>query len=119
MALVYIRFVLGILLILASLTLFIIQIMGVFRMRYVLNRMHLAAIGDALALGLAFIGLVILNGLNFTTFKLLLVPAFMFFSSPVSSHLIARMEVETGRAEESDKYKSVNVRQLDSLKKED
>lgn len=118
MILIYIRFILGIIFIIASLTLFIIQIMGVFRMRYVLNRMHLAAIGDALALGLAFIGFILLNGFNFTSFKLLLVPAFMFFSSPVSSHLIARMEVETGNAEELDKYKSVNVRQLDSLKEE-
>lgn len=107
------RFVIGMIFILASLVLFCIQIMGVFKMNYVLNRMHSAAIGDAMALVLAFIGIIILNGLNFTTFKLFLVPCFMFFSSPVSSHLIARMEAET--TDRSDKFRMVNVRELDDL----
>jgi len=109
--LVYIRFVLGVICLLASLTFFVIEIMGVFKMKYVMNRMHSAAIGDAMALGLAFIGLMILNGVNFTTFKLFLVPCFLFFSSPVSSHLISRMEVETNK--DNNRYKRVNVRELD------
>lgn len=109
---IYFRFILGVICILASLTFFIIEVMGVFKMKYVLNRMHSAAIGDALALLLAFVGLMLLNGLNFTTFKLFLVPCFMFFSSPVSSHLIASMEVDT--TEREDVFKDVNVRDLDT-----
>lgn len=116
-ALVYIRFILGILLLLASLTFFVIEVMGVFKMRYVMNRMHSAAIGDALALGLAFLGLMFLNGLNLTTLKLFMVPCFMFFSSPVSSHLIARMEIETNK--EKGKYRKLKVRDLDELKEEE
>lgn len=116
-ALYYIRLIVGILFLLASLTLFVIEIMGVFKMKYCLNRMHSAAIGDALALGLAFVGLMILNGLNFTTFKLLMVPMFMFVTSPVASHLIVKLEIETTK--ETDEYRRLNVRALDNLAKEE
>lgn len=116
-ALIYFRFVLGIIFLIASCCFFIIEIMGVFKMKYVMNRMHSAAIGDALALGLAFIGLIILNGFNFTTLKFLLVPCFVFISSPVSSHLIARMEIETSK--KGGMYKNYNVRDLDNIETED
>lgn len=107
---VYVRFVLAIVLLVISLALFIIQVAGVFKMKYVLNRMHSAAIGDALALGTAFLGLILLNGLNFTTFKLILVPCFLFFTSPVNSHLVARMEAQTD--EVKDKYRLCHVSEL-------
>lgn len=94
----YFRFIVGVLCLLASLVFFVLEVIGVFRMKYVLNRMHSAAVGDTIAAGLAFIGLVILNGLNFTTLKLLVVPICLFFTSPLSSHLIARMEVDTTEA---------------------
>ena len=115
--LVIIRFVLGILFLLAATVFFIIQVLGVFKMKYVLNRMHLAAIGDALALGLATVGIVLLNGLNFTTFKLLLVPCFVFFTSPVSSHLISRMEVAT--TPQKDKYRVTKLKELEAEKGEE
>ena len=110
--LVYLRFALAIVLLVGSVCLFIIQVAGVFKMKYVLNRMHSAAIGDALALGMAFLGLILLNGWNFTTFKLILVPCFLFFTSPVSSHLVARMETQTD--EVRDKYKLCHVSELDT-----
>ena len=114
---VYVRFILGIICMLASLTFFVIEIMGVFKMKYVMNRMHSAAIGDAMALGLSFVGLMLLNGLNFTTFKLLLVPCFVFMSSPVSSHLIARMEIETDKV--GNRFKRVKVEELEEFGQED
>lgn len=114
-AIFYLRLIIGILFLLASLTFFVIEVMGVFRMKYVLNRMHSAAIGDALALLLAFIGLIVLNGINFTTFKLFMVPIFMFATSPVSSHLIARMEIETTK--DTDQFYRANVRNLDNIGK--
>ena len=75
--------------------LFVIEIISVFKLDYVLNRMHAAATGDTLGLALSLIGLMILSGVNFITLKLALVLVFLWFSSPVSSHLIARLEVET------------------------
>lgn len=96
------RFFIGGGLLLCGLVTFIIEIIGVFRFRYVLNRMHAAAIGDTLGIGFALFGLIIISGFNFTSLKLFLVIVFLWFSSPVSSHLIARLEVSTN--EESGKH---------------
>lgn len=98
----WMRFVIGGGMLLCGLGTFIIEIIGVFRFRYVLNRMHAAAIGDTLGIGFALSGLIVISGLNFTSLKLLLVIVFLWFSSPVSSHLIARLEVSTN--EESGKH---------------
>ena len=89
----WIRFFAGGIFLLLGLFIFLIEIIGVYRFRYVLNRMHAAAMGDTLGIGLSFIGLMILSGFSFTTLKLFLVVVFLWFSSPVSSHLIARLEV--------------------------
>jgi len=91
----WIRFILGFLFLLSGMLLFVIEIISVFKLDYVLNRMHAAATGDTLGLALSLIGLMILNGWNFTTLKLMLILVFLWYSSPVSSHLIARLEVNT------------------------
>ncbi len=91
----WIRFLLGAGLLLSGLALFTIEMIGVFRFKYVLNRMHAAAMGDTLGIGFSLCGLILISGFNFTSFKLFLVVLFLWFSSPVSSHLIARLEVTT------------------------
>ena len=91
----WIRFIVGAVLLLISLLIFLVQMIGVFRFKYVLNRMHAAAMGDTLGIGISLVGLMVLSGLNFTTLKLALVVVFLWCSSPVSSHLIARLEVAT------------------------
>ena len=62
---------------------------------YVLNRMHAAAMGDTLGISFSLVGLMILSGFNFTTLKMALIVVFLWFASPVSSHLLARLEVST------------------------
>ncbi len=96
----WIRFLLGAGLLLAGVSIFFIEMIGVFRFRYVLNRMHAAAMGDTLGIGFCLLGLIVMNGLNFTSLKLFLVIVFLWFSSPVSSHLIARFEVTTNEDQE-------------------
>lgn len=98
--LLWIRFVLGILFLFAGMSLFVLEIMALFKLDYVLNRMHAAATGDTLGIGLSLVGLMILSGWNFTTLKLALVLVFLWCSSPVASHLIARLEVETHAGED-------------------
>lgn len=97
----------GLITIIIGLGFFLIGLYGVFRMRYVLNRMHATAVGDTLGMSIAILGLIILNGFSLTSLKLLLVIIFMALSSPVSSHLIAHLEllttVERGRYLEIDK----------------
>lgn len=91
----WIRLILGGLFLTAGMCVFLIELDGVFHLKYVLNRMHAAALGDTLGLSLSMIGLMILSGLNFTTLKMALVVLFVWCASPVSSHMLARLEVAT------------------------
>lgn len=72
-----------------------IAVYGVYRFHFVLNRMHAAAMIDTLAILLIIGALLLCSGVSFTSLKLLLVLAFLWFASPVSSHLISRLEVLT------------------------
>lgn len=105
----WIRFLVGAGLLLAGVTIFLIEMVGVFRFKYVLNRMHAAAMGDTLGIGFCLLGLIAMSGLNFTSLKLLLVIFFLWFSSPASSHLIARLEVTTNE----DKEEHYEIKTLD------
>ena len=93
-AISWIRFIIGSVFLLIGIILFV-EIYGVFRFKYVLNRMHAAAMGDTLGISASLIGLMIFSGLNYTTLKMALVILFLWCASPVSSHLIARLEVAT------------------------
>ena len=96
----WIRFLAGAVCLLCGLGIFLVEMIGVFRFKYVLNRMHAAAMGDTLGIGFALPGLIlIMSGFTFTSVKLLLVIVFFWFASPVSSHLIARLEVTTNEDE--------------------
>lgn len=99
-ALAWIRFIVGGLFLIIGLVIFGIEMIGVFRFKYVLNRMHAAAMGDTMGIGSCLLGLIIMCGLNFTSLKLFLVVLFLWFSSPTASHLIARLEVVTNDDEE-------------------
>lgn len=102
-----IRFIAGTLCLLIGVLFFIVEIYGVFHMKYVLNRMHAAAMGDTLGISMSLIGLMILSGWNFTTLKMAFIIVFLWCASPVASHLIARLEVTTG--EEFEKFCDVKT----------
>jgi multicomponent Na+:H+ antiporter subunit G len=91
----WIRFLAGTGLLLAGLGIFLLQIFGVFKFKYVLNRMHAVAMGDTLGIGISLTGLILLCGWNFTSLKMALIIVFLWLASPVSSHLISRLEVVT------------------------
>ena len=91
----WVQFIFGAGFLLMGLGIFFIQMLGVFEFRYVLNRMHAAAMGDTLGLGSSLFGLMILSGFSFTSVKMALVIIFLWLASPVSSHLISRLEVTT------------------------
>lgn len=91
----WIRFGAGIVLLLLGLGVFILEIFGVFKFKYVLNRMHAAAMGDTLGIGASMTGLILLSGFNFTSLKMALIIVFLWLASPVSSHLISRLEAVT------------------------
>ncbi len=91
----WIRFIAGTIVLLCGLLIFVIEVYGIFHLKYVLNRMHAAAMGDTLGISISLIGLMIFSGINFTTLKMALIIVFLWCASPVSSHLIARLEVFT------------------------
>lgn len=69
----------------------LISLLGVFRLKYVLNRMHATTIADTLGTLLIFAGVILLFGFSWTSAKLALVVVFQWTTCPVSGHLIARM----------------------------
>ena len=97
-----IRFIIGVGFIILGVCLFITEMIGIFKFKYVLNRMHVAGMGDTMGLSLSLIGTIVLSGFNFTSLKMALVIVFLWLASPVASHLIARLEVTTN--EELEKY---------------
>ena len=68
-------------------------VVGVYRFKYALNRIHSAALMDTVGILLMLLGVIVAMGFNFTSAKLLVVIAFLWLTSPVSGHLIGRMEI--------------------------
>lgn len=72
-------------------------VFGMYRFGFVLNRMHATATLDTFGLLLSMIGLIIWKGIGFEALKMIVIIVFFWISGPVSSHLIARMEVSTNK----------------------
>ncbi|MBU5626244.1 monovalent cation/H(+) antiporter subunit G [Oscillibacter sp. MSJ-2] len=85
----------GIAFVLFGLFVFFTCVVGLYRLDYVLNRMHAAALCDALGIFSVLVGLIFLRGISMTGFKLGLILLFLWFTSPVASHLLAEMETAT------------------------
>ena len=71
------------------------SVLGLFRFKFVLNRMHAAAMADTLGIGFILIGCILMRGFSAVTWKFVLVLIFMWLTAPISSHLIAKAEVLT------------------------
>ena len=98
----WIRFILGVAFIIMGLLVFVVQLIGVYKFKYILNRMHAAGMGDTMGISLCLIGAMFIFGWSFTSLKIALIVAFLWLASPVSSHLISRLEVITN--EDLEKY---------------
>ena len=88
-----IRLIACIILTMAGLCCLVTGVVGVFRFKYALNRLHAAAILDTVGILLMLVGVIVATGFTFTSAKILIVIAFLWLTSPVSGHLIGRMEV--------------------------
>lgn len=75
-----------------------VGVFGVFRFQYVLNRMHAAAMNDTMGILFVLLSLIVAEGATFTSLKLVLVILMLWITSPVSSHLVCRLEVTTNEA---------------------
>jgi len=98
----WIRLIAGGLCLLAGIVTALIAVYGLFKFRFALNRMHAAAMTDTLGILLVLLGLIIIRGATMDALKLGLIIVFFWFASPVSSHLLASLEVEiSDRLEEN------------------
>lgn len=93
----WIRFGLSALSMLCGMVVIGLSIFGVFRFRFVLNRMHYAAIIDTLGTLFILISLMLAAEAPVYVWKLLLVLVFLWIGSPISSHLVSRLEVTTDK----------------------
>lgn len=94
----YVRFALCALCILIGLFITFVGVFGFYKFKFILNRMHSAAIIDTLGLFFIVLGLVIAHGfpvnngvLDVTSIKLCCVVLFLWLTSPVCSHVLAKL----------------------------
>ena len=88
-----IRFVLSAVLTLGGLFCLLSAVVGVNKFRYALSRIHAAALIDTVGILLMLLGVIVATGFTVASAKMLVVIAFLWLTSPVSGHLIGRLEV--------------------------
>jgi len=76
--------------------LLVVGALGILRLPDVFARMHAAGIIDTLGIGLIVLGLTFQAGWTLLTMKLLFVLAFVFFTSPTTTHALARAALHGG-----------------------
>ena len=86
---------------------------GVYKFKYVLNRMHAAALGDTLGILLAVSGAVVWYGFDIISLKAAVIPVFLWITSPVASHFIAKLEYTTDPDAEGNEYRSLSLKELE------
>ena len=72
-----------------------VGVFGSLRFKFILNRMHAAAIIDTMGIFLICLGCAIANGFDSNSIKILSVAFFLLFTSPIASHLISKLEFIT------------------------
>lgn len=94
----YVRFGFSLLFILIGLFITITGVLGFYKYKYILNRMHSSALIDTLGIFFIILGLIIARGFtneagefDVTSIKLIMIVFFLWLTSPVSSHMIARI----------------------------
>ena len=86
--------------------------LGLIRLPDFYSRLHAAGITDTLATYLIISGLILQSGLNIVSAKLILILLFIFFTSPVASHLIAKIAFDNGLDPLNKKNENVEGGQL-------
>jgi len=93
----WLRFGVSALFMLIGLCVYVIGVFGIFKFRFILNRMHSAAILDTMGLFFILLSLAVAKGFCAITIKGFLILLFLWLTGPVSSHLIAKMEFFTDK----------------------
>lgn len=70
--------------------------LGILRLPDFYTRLHAAGMIDTLGADLILVGLALQAGMSLVTVKLLLIAAFLFFTSPVATHALANAAFTRG-----------------------
>lgn len=97
MAGLWIQWILAAGCLLTGLIFMVTAVFGVNRFKKALNRMHAAALGDTLGILFVILGLILIWGFSLDSLKLFLVILFFWIASPVSGHMLSRLEVMTNK----------------------
>lgn len=87
-----IKTIIGGIFIMGGLFFFMVGTLGILRFPDVLTRVHSAAKCDTLGALLSLVGLIIFNGFNGITLKLVLILFFIWITNPTATHLIGKAE---------------------------
>lgn len=104
-----IRLVIASLFLILGLFIFFSEVVGFYKFKYVMNRMHAAAMGDTLGIASVVIAVAVLIAEPVAVLKLILVIVFMFLTGPAVTHLIAGAEVDSHR-NRGHEYREVDQR---------
>ena len=74
----------------------VVGAIGVLRMPDVYTRLHAAGMTDTMGAGLILIGLAFQAGPTLVAVRLMLVWAFLLFTSPIATHALARAALSGG-----------------------
>jgi multicomponent Na+:H+ antiporter subunit G len=74
----------------------VIGAVGILRLPDVFSRMHGAGIIDTLGAGLILVGLMFQAGFSLITVKLILIVVFLLYTSPTTTHALARAALNGG-----------------------
>ena len=70
--------------------------LGLLKLSDLFCRIHAVGLIDTLGSGFIVLSLILYSGFSLVSFKLLLIPLFLLFTSPVSGHSIALFAYESG-----------------------
>ena len=88
-----IRFIVSLVLTAAGLFVLLSGVVGIFKFKYSLSRIHAGALFDTAGIVLMVLGVIVGQGLDLTSLKMLIIIGILWLTSPVSSHLIGRLEI--------------------------
>ena len=89
------RFVLATVFLTSGIIVFGVATLGLYRLKYVLNRIHASSKCDTLGGMLMLIGICIIAGFSFTTLKIIALVVFVWLTNPLAIFMIGRAEVLT------------------------
>ncbi len=91
----WVKFGFSALFIILGVIVFAIGTIGVYKFKFVLNRMHVASLLDTMGLFFIVLGCAIGRHFDAASIKMLLVFGILWLTSPISSHFIAKLECLT------------------------